>query len=418
VSRTIQNLKDVVDWGLCIGCGACAYACKQGHISLVNIENLGIRPKFETAECASCGECLAYCPGYTVDSRLVAGAIPKQSEADHEFGPALEIWEGYAADPEIRFQASSGGILSALSLYCLEKEGMGFVLHAGADPQVPWTNKTFQSRTREEIMARTGSRYAPASPCEGLEAIAASEKPCVFVGKPCDTAGVALAQKQRPELEEKLGLILTFFCAGTPSTRGTIDLMKSLNFVPDQVGTLRYRGEGWPGRFRVTAHSEQREASYSYNESWGRLTAYRPTRCHICPDGLGRVADISCGDAWHEFSDNNDPGRSLVLVRTERGREILRRAREAGYVVLQPRDSSAVMAAQVNLLARRREIFGRLFARKLLLMPVPNFAGFSLFRSWIRIPFFLKCRTILGSLTRLIQRGQTRRRPSVTSPAP
>jgi hypothetical protein len=69
------------------------------------------------------------------------------------------------------------------------------------------------------------------------------------------------------------------------------------------------------------------------------------------------------------------------------------------------------MAAQVNLLSRRREIFGRLFARKLLLVPTPQYIGFSLLRSWIEIPFVLKCRTIVGTLVRLIQRGMWRRRP-------
>lgn len=404
--QRIQNLKDVVDWGLCIGCGACAYACKNKHISLVNIESQGIRPKFESEQCAFCTECLAYCPGYTVDSHLATGFLPKQTEADHEFGPALEIWEGYASDSEIRFRASSGGVLSALSLYCVEREGMAFVLHSGADPEIPWTNKTYQSRNRTEILSRTGSRYAPASPCDGLAAIEESDKPCVFVGKPCDTAGVALASQQRPALRRNLGLVLTFFCAGTPSTLGTLDLIRSFDFKPENVGGVRYRGEGWPGRFHVTGKQGNHEASYSYNESWGRLTRYRPARCHICPDGLGRVSDISCGDAWDEFSNGtDDAGRSLVLVRTERGREILRRAREAGYVVLRPRDASAVMAAQTNLLARRREIFGRILARRLLLIPVPKLIGFSLFRSWRQISFATQCRTIVGSLARLLQRG-------------
>jgi len=186
--------------------------------------------------------------------------------------------------------------------------------------------------------------------------------------------------------------------------------MRSLEVAPDEAEKVDYRGEGWPGRFRVKVRNQERDASYSYDESWGRLTRYRPARCHICPDGLGRVSDISCGDAWHEFSKNSDPGRSLVLVRTERGRQILRKAREAGYVDLQPRDAAAVMAAQVNLLARRREIFGRLLARKLLLVPTPRYIGFSLFRSWLQIPFLLKCRTVVGTLVRLLQRGLWRRR--------
>jgi coenzyme F420 hydrogenase subunit beta len=98
-----------------------------------------------------------------------------------------------------------------------------------------------------------------------------------------------------------------------------------------------------------------------------------------------------------------------VLVRTERGREILHRAMAAGYVRLQRSDAQAVLEAQSNLLSRRREIFGRLLARRLLLIPTPRFVGFSLFGGWMRIPFKYKTRTIIGSLVRIIQRKQWRR---------
>src|SRR5689334_3426814 len=67
LSRKIRGIQDVVDWGLCTGCGACYYACSKGEVSLVNIEAVGIRPQFNTAQCASCTECLSICPGYHVD---------------------------------------------------------------------------------------------------------------------------------------------------------------------------------------------------------------------------------------------------------------------------------------------------------------------------------------------------------------
>lgn len=341
----------------------------------------------------------------------MAGNLAKKSVADHEFGPALEIWEGYAADPEIRFRASSGGLLTALSLYCLEHENMGFVLHTGMNEQKPWLNQTVKSRNREELLSQTGSRYAPASPCDGLKEIAESDRPCVFVGKPCDTAAAALARKQNPELDRKLGLVLAFFCAGTPSTKGTLDLVTSLGPATDSLTALRYRGEGWPGRFRVSVDGKEFTRSLSYQESWGQLTKYRPLRCHICPDGLGRVADLACGDAWEQYDGGPDPGRSIVLVRTERGQKLLRRAREAGYVILQRIDAKAVQAAQVNLLSRRHEIFGRLLARRLLLIPTPNYIGFSLFGAWMQLPLAYKLRTIFGSLTRIIQRKQWQRQP-------
>ena len=404
--RRVRNLQDVVSWGLCLGCGACAYACDR-VVSLANIESVGIRPKFD-GECDSCDHCLAICPGFSLDAEAATGPAG-DSRADEEFGPALEIWEGHATDPEIRFQASSGGLLSALSLYCLEREGMSFVSHTGSDESKPWLNRTVQSRTRAELLSRAGSRYAPASPCDGLRAIEESDGPCVFIGKPCDTAAVMGLRKTRPALDQRLGLVLTFFCAGTPSTRGTLDLLERVHAQRDAVEQLRYRGEGWPGGFTVI--SAERRDFMPYAQAWEALTPYVSFRCRLCPDGLGRLADIACGDAWerHDGARPN-PGTSIVLVRTRRGQEILRRAIAAGYVDLIRVDADTVFAAQPHLLSRRQELFGRLLALRLLLIPVPQFHGFAQFRSWIRLPLARKIRTLTGTLRRAVGRGWWKRR--------
>lgn len=407
--RQLQTLQDVVDWDMCTGCGACAFACDKSLVSLVNIESVGIRPKF-SGTCGSCTNCLSICPGYSLDAELATGDADDE-RATEEFGSTLEIWEGYAADPEIRYRGSSGGVLSALALYCLERENMGFVLHTGSDDAQPWLNKTVQSRTRAELLSRTGSRYAPASPADGLAAIENSDRPCVFIGKPCDTAAVMATRKEHLRLDRRLGLVLTFFCAGTPSTQGTFDLIDRMGVKRDAIEQLRYRGEGWPGGFTVISDQGTKRDFISYEKAWGALTRYVSLRCHLCPDGLGRVADISCGDAWEKYDGASpNPGQSIVLVRTRRGQEILHRAVESGYVHLLRADADVVFAAQPNLLSRRRELFGRLLALKLLLAPMPRFRGFSLFHSWIKLSTSKKIKTIGGTLRRGLIRSWWRRR--------
>lgn len=129
------------------------------------------------------------------------------------------------------------------------------------------------------------------------------------------------------------------------------------------------------------------------------------------------MADISCGDAWHRHGTEDDPGRSLVLVRTKRGREILQRAAAAGYVHLEPSGLAEVKSAQTNLLAKRREIYGRLAALRMLAIPAPRFVNFSLFSSWIHLPLALIIKTILGTLRRLIRAKAWKRREEIQIPS-
>jgi coenzyme F420 hydrogenase subunit beta len=208
-----------------------------------------------------------------------------------------------------------------------------------------------------------------------------------------------------------MGLILTFFCAGTPSTRGTLDLVKALDVPLEEVTSLRYRGEGWPGRFKIRSRNGTGEKSFSYVQAWGRLTDYKPLRCNLCPDGLGWVADISCGDAWERLDSGQDAGRSIVVVRTRRGQEILHKAMAAKYVELEPVGASAVVAAQPSQIGRNREIFGRLLGMRLFFIPTPRFVGFSLIRAWWGLPILGKMRTIFGTIRRVVTRGWWRRLP-------
>lgn len=415
--RKISTIRDVVDWGLCVGCGACQYFCGNDSIYLKNIESTGIRPILKNRTSLDYSECLKFCPGYSINTRY--NSKNQKNQLLHPnllIGPTIDIWEGFATDQEMRYSASSGGALSAIALYCLEKKNMDFVLHVGMDPLMPWTNKTIQSRNRKDLLSRAGSRYVPSSVCEGLDLIEESEKPCVFIGKPCDVAAVSVLRKQRPKLDANLGIVLTFFCAGPPCVEGTLSLLKELDIAAEVVNEIRYRGNGWPGNFNVLFNNRAEHRSLTYKESWGNLVKHhRSLRCHLCPDGLGELADISCGDAWHKYnSKNNDLGRSLVLVRSDRGSELLREAMAEGYLELVRSEAADVIRAQ-PLVQRRAMTYGRLVAMKALFMPTPKFMGFPLREVWIANPLSMKLRTILGTLRRLLMRGLWRRKPSSNS---
>lgn len=412
---SFRTVRSVSDWRLCLGCGACAYVCPEGKIDLVDVLSEGIRPLVADEQCDGCTDCLQVCPAYHNDHRpllvqpgLVPGVLPA-------YGPALELWEGYAVDPEIRLMGSSGGVLTALGLYCIELGGMHGVLQIAGDPSDPVRNRTKLSRTRADLLAATGSRYAPASACDGLRLVESAPLSCAFVGQPSEATALRKVMQLRPELAAKVGVILSFFCAGSPSTRGTQELLAATGFAPDDIAEIRYRGRGWPGWFAVRRRdSPEPTPVTTYAESWGFLQRFRPGSVHLTPDGSGEDADISCGDPWYRQVQEGEPGRSMVVVRTQRGRELLRAAREANYVFLEPMSVQAALASQQNLTRKRGAVAGRVFAMRLLGLPAPKLDGFSLLRNWMDLSVGEKVRSTLGTMVRVLQRGL--RRPRLLDP--
>ena len=409
-----KRIDQVVKWRLCTGCGACAAACPENNIQLIDIPDQGLRPIVDSAKCKMCGECVKVCPGIEICHQ------PFNSQTIRElrqvWGPVLEVWEGYATDPEIRYKSSSGGIATALALFCLEKEKASGVLHIGAKSDAPLRNVPVFSKSREELLACAGSRYSPASPCSELGRIEEAKAFCVFVGKPCDVVGLRKSQMINERLKNKVTLAISIFCAGTPSTSGTYALLDSLGVSCDQVENIRYRGCGWPGMTTVKVKGTDGETrQMTYEESWGNiLSNYGQFRCRLCPDSTGEFADISCGDPWYREIEPDEPGRSLVLVRTERGRAILQRAMEARYVELERAQPEIVAASQKALLNRRRALFGRLLAMRMMLVPTPRFSGFSLAWNWRRLTWTERLRSILGTFWRVIMRGWLRPREENT----
>ena len=69
--------------------------------------------------------------------------------------------------------------------------------------------------------------------------------------------------------------MLSFFCAGVPSVRGTREILAKLQVREEELESFRFRGDGWPG-FATARTNDGREARMSYAEFLGR----RPEPAH------------------------------------------------------------------------------------------------------------------------------------------
>lgn len=424
--RRVDTIQDVVRRHLCMGCGACA-AARPDIVRMTDTAAHGRRPRIAADAPACAGRELAQvCPG-----RVIDGAPPTPGgtrDYPHAaWGPVLEVWEGYATDPEFRFRGSSGGVVSALAMFCIDQKEFAGAVQVRARPDQPLLNEAVISRSRAEVLAATASRYAPASPCERLSDLRGSGQPHVFIGKPCDIAGSARLIAREPSLAASVALTISIFCAGTPSVAGSRELLRRLGVSEgDEVLELRYRGRGWPGdmavRFRELQTGETREASMSYAEGWGEiLQKHKQWRCQLCADHLGEHADLSIGDPWYRPIAEDEAGQSLVVVRTDRGRRVLREAMQAGIVNLQRRSLETLAASQPNLEQTRGAVFGRCLTARIAGASAPRYRGAGVHRVWWRaLSPGDKVRSIAGTLKRLLSKGllQSERASPLETPQP
>lgn len=420
MSPRIENVSDVAEWQLCSGCGVCAYM-DPGAIEMVDDLHYGRRPQPKGALSSAVG--LDACPGIRLERRTDQYPKGTVEDLENDWGPVLTVWEGYAKDDVVRRGSSSGGAATALGLYGLERGGMYGVLHTVADTDDPIRNTTQLSRDRDHLLGGMGSRYSPASPCEGLQLIEDSPAPCMFIGKPCDVAAASAAGNLIPALDKQLGMKVSIFCAGTPSTHGTKELLKTMGITESSdLGSFTYRGKGWPGdaEAREVGSPTKIKERMSYAQSWGILQRYRQWRCYVCVDHTGEFSDISVGDPWYRTIEEGEAGRSLIVARSERGRKFVQAASDAGFLSVREVSPSRLPDSQPGLAKTQAAIWGRLAACRSMGLPVPSHVGFPLFRNWLlRLTIKQQAQSILGTLKRVIVKRLYRRvgRPGERAPS-
>ena len=140
----------------------------------------GRRPFLVEQPAKESGLGLQCCPGASLEHTFDPSDPELEQELVSGWGPVYDVWEGFATDDAIRLAGSSGGAATALALYCIEQGGMSGVLHTGARQDAVHLNESVYSTSRKELLDRTGSRYAPASPCDGLHFIEQAAGPSVF----------------------------------------------------------------------------------------------------------------------------------------------------------------------------------------------------------------------------------------------
>ena len=365
----------VVNIGLCIGCGTCKGVCPTEAIKMKISKKGFYIPYIDKQKCIDCGLCIKVCPGIGINFEKAYLKKFNKLPEDPYLGTIINTYIGYSTDKNIRYNSSSGGVVTALAIYAIKKGIVDNVivtkLEEGKLPQAIITNNP------KEILDSTGSKYAPVSVNVLLKQIIEEkdDKKYLFVGLPCHIHGILKAEKYFPKLKEKIYLKIGLFCSGTPSFVGSDFILWLYRIKGDMRNIIKYRGEGWPGVLVAkTENDNYKKISHlQWYEYFGAY--YINPRCRLCIDHIAEFADISVGDPW--FPEFKDPiGSTVIISKTERGENLLQNAKKDKVIEFSEISPSKIFESQIDaILYKKSDLTSRRIA--LGLKTVPNYGNYS-----------------------------------------
>ncbi len=314
-----MNYKKHIE-NFCTGCGLCS-SCKK---AVLNKNDKGF-----------------YKPDLKSDLNFFKSVCPTfHYFEDRDFkvwGDYTGVYEGFSTDESIRYNASSGGIITALSIWLVENNVVDYIIHTKADTKNPLKTVTVLSNTKDEILQASGSRYSVSAPLMDILDKIEPDKKYAFVGKPCDVASLKRYMAYNKDVSSQIVITMSFFCAGMPSDNINLKLLEKLGCSKDKLKSLQYRGKGWPG-FTTAIDNDNNEYKIDYQTTWGHYLGRDVNSvCRYCMDGIGEMADIACADFWY-LDENNKPdfsehqGRNIIFCRNDYAKNVLDKVYKSGEI--------------------------------------------------------------------------------------
>lgn len=367
------TLGEIVENGLCIGCGLCRSIAGANRVDMVMTPEGRERPVARRAlDKSTLGKINAVCPG-----TRIAGPPPAQMNdaalTDTVWGPVERLVLGSAADTTVRFVGSGGGTLTALGQFLLDTGRVKFVLHVAASRSMPMRTERKLSFDAASVLEGAGSRYGPAATLVDFNDILDRGEPFALIAKPCDVTAVRNLARLDRRIDEHLRYALAFVCGGASDLTKSEQVLQRFGLDENELTLFRYRGHGNPGLNRIET-KDGRAFEISYRQLWEDEDKWMiQPRCKICPDAIGQVADMAVSDSWLNGGPAvEDEALNGIIVRTKRGLELFDAAVEAGVLEIKRESGVAEIGElQSHQVRKRRAVWARLTGMAIAGKPVP-----------------------------------------------
>jgi coenzyme F420 hydrogenase subunit beta len=344
---------EVVTSGLCTGCAACVIVCP--HDVLKYDDQNGVYRPWKVDIDGGPEDCTHGVKGCTMCTRACPRFRNWESEIDHHrfarerteqevFGVG-DVLLARATAPDVQEVGQDGGFVTALLLHALENDVIDAALVSGLEGDgSTWRAEPRVVRTREEVLATAGSRYTYSANLLGYpEAAEAGAERIAVVGMGCMvSAPGAMQARKAGKVARRLSLSIGLLCSKTFDDAIFEELFEAkYSLRRADITKMNIKGV-----FQVwTNDGQYHEVPLKEAHAWTR------EGCKSCPDFAAEHADLSAGGIG-EFGD-----WTLVIVRTELGRELVEAMRAAGTIEVRPGDEdpgAIELLRKLSRVSRRR----------------------------------------------------------------
>jgi coenzyme F420 hydrogenase subunit beta len=340
-----QLKEDVLDRGLCIGCGACTSLCPYLRIH-----------RGRTAMLFPCtqegGRCYAFCPKTGVDLDEVSNFIHGRPYEGSGAGIHLSVHASRAGDrvPGPSFQ--SGGTVSAMVSFMLERGIIDAAILTGRDGFLPEARIITDPK---DVASCATSKYAAAPTLSALQqARDAGYHKIGLVGTPCQILASAQIRMHaaREGLEDPIAMTVGLFCTWSLDFRKLEAILKEKT----DIAAIEKIDIPPPPAEVMEIFSKGRTVTVPLVE----IRTAIPASCAYCADMTAEFADISVGML------EGSQGVNTLITRTARGEALARDAAAGGHLVLEPCPAESIKGLEFAASQKRKRAMAKAFGEGMM----------------------------------------------------